>query len=155
MSRDKILAKLPRMSTACLRANGLTQPPAVDMSHDPHDVAQEKKPALRQRRGPKLNKTEAAFEAYLKARYDVEDWVLGSQNITLQLGNGVRYTPDFNAFASRGDMRPMFWEVKGFMRDDAGVKLKVAAALYPQFDFALVKKQGKTATGWKIEEVLP
>ena len=38
MSRDKILAKLPRMSAACLRANGLTQPPAVDMSHDPHDV---------------------------------------------------------------------------------------------------------------------
>lgn len=38
MSRDKILAKLPRMSTACMRANGLTQPPAVDMSHDPHDV---------------------------------------------------------------------------------------------------------------------
>ena len=157
MSRDKILAKLPRMSAACMRANGLTQPPAVDMSHDPHDVRTPKvdKPTLRQKRGPKLNKAEAALEAYLKARYDVEDWVLGSQNITLQLGNGVRYTPDFNAFARRGDMRPMFWEVKGFMRDDAGVKLKVAAALYPQFDFALVKKQGKTATGWRIEEVLP
>ena len=153
MSRDSILSKLPRMSAACMRANGLTQSPAVDMSHDPHDVTPAK--TLRQKRGPKLNKTEAAFEAYLKARYDVEDWVLGSQNITLQLGNGVRYTPDFNAFARRGDMRPMFWEVKGFMRDDAGVKLKVAAALYPQFDFALVKKQGKTATGWKIEEVLP
>lgn len=154
MSRDKILAKLPRMSAACLRANGLTQPPAVDMSHDPHDVTPAKA-TLRQKRGPKLNKTEAAFDAYLNARYDVEDWVLGSQNITLQLGNGVRYTPDFNAFARRGDMRPMFWEVKGFMRDDAGVKLKVAAALYPQFDFALVHRDKSAPSGWRIEEVLP
>lgn len=154
MNRDAILSKLPRMSADCLKRNGLTQPPAVDMDHDPHDVTPAK-PMMRQNRGPKLNKTEAAFEAYLKARYDHEDWVLGSQNITLQLGNGVRYTPDFNAFSRRGDMRPMFWEVKGHMRDDAAVKLKVAAALYPQFDFALVKKHGKTALGWRIEEVLP
>lgn len=153
MNRDSILSKLPHMSAACLARNGLSKPPAVDMSHDPHDVTPAK-PTLRQKRGPKMNKTEAAFEAYLKARYDPEDWALGSQNITLQLGNGVRYTPDFNAFSRRGDMRPMFWEVKGHMRDDAAVKLKVAAALYPQFDFALVKKQGKTALGWRIEEVL-
>ena len=157
MTRHRTIADAcPHMSEAVRRLNPqlVSKPPAVDMSHDPYDVAPSK-PTLRQKRGPKLNKTEAAFEAYLKARYDTEDWVLGSQNITLQLGNGVRYTPDFNAFARRGDMRPMFWEVKGFMRDDAAVKLKVAAALYPQFDFALVKKHGKTALGWRIEEVLP
>jgi hypothetical protein len=43
-------------------------------------------------------------------------------------------------------------EVKGFMRDDAQVKLKVAARLFRRFDFVLVKKKG---TGWDISEVKP
>lgn len=151
MSRDKILAKLPRMSAACLRANGLTQPPAVDMSHDPHDVTPAK-PTLRQKRGPKLNKTEAAFEAYLRAN---TERTIHTQDITLTLGNGVRYTPDFSTWAKLGDAFPAFFEVKGFMRDDAAVKLKVAAAMYPQFMFFLVHRDKTQTSGWRIEEVLP
>lgn len=151
MSRDKILAKLPRMSAACLRANGLTQPPAVDMSHDPHDVTPAK-PTLRQKRGPKLNKTEAAFEAYLRAN---TERTIHTQDITLTLGNGVRYTPDFSTWAKLGDAFPAFFEVKGFMRDDAAVKLKVAAAMYPQFMFFLVHRDRTQPSGWRIEEVLP
>ena len=155
MSRDKILAKLPRMSAACLRANGLTQPPAVDMSHDPHDVRTPKvdKPTLRQKRGPKLNKTEAAFELHLRAKFPTK--IICTQGITLALGNGVRYTPDFSTWAQLGDAFPAFFEVKGFMRDDAAVKLKVAAAMYPQFMFFLVHRDKSAPSGWRIEEVLP
>jgi len=152
MSRDKILAKLPRMSAACLRANGLTQPPAVDMSHDPHDVAPAK-PTLRQKRGPKLNKTEAAFEQHLRAKFPAK--IICTQGVTLTLGNGVRYTPDFSTWAQLGDTFPAFFEVKGFMRDDAAVKLKVAAAMYPQFIFFLVHRDKSAPSGWRIEEVLP
>jgi len=44
------------------------------------------------------------------------------------------------------------YEVKGFMRDDAAVKLKVAASLYPWIKFHLVtRKKGE----WIIQEVLP
>ena len=151
MSRDKILAKLPRMSAACMRANGLTQSPAVDMSHDPHDVTPAK-PTLRQKRGPKLNKTEAAFELHLRAKFPAK--IICAQGITLTLGNGVRYTPDFSTWAQLGDAFPAFFEVKGFMRDDAAVKLKVAAAMYPQFMFFLVHRDKSAPSGWRIEEVL-
>ena len=42
------------------------------------------------------------------------------------------------------------------MRDDAAVKLKVAAALYPQFIFFLVTKRAKKLGGdWDVQEVLP
>lgn len=40
-----------------------------------------------------------------------------------------------------------FHEVKGFMRDDARVKFKVAAALYPWFEWVLVVRDGK---GWEV-----
>jgi len=150
VSRDKILAKLPRMSAACMRANGLTQPPAVDMSHDPHDVTPTKNPALRQRRGPKLNKTEAAFFDWLKSKTPA---TVRAQEITLSLGNGVRYTPDFSITDAFGCCD--FYEVKGFMRDDAAVKLKVASGRYPEFTFFLVFRDRTQPSGWRIEEVMP
>ena len=153
MSRDKILAKLPHMSAACLARNGLSsKPPAVDMSHDPHDVTPSK-PTLRQKRGPKLNKTEAAFEQHLRVKFPAK--IICTQGITLTIGNGVRYTPDFSTWAQLGDTFPAFFEVKGFMRDDAAVKLKVAAAMYPQFMFFLVHRDKSMQSGWRIEEVLP
>jgi hypothetical protein len=36
-----------------------------------------------------------------------------------------------------------FHETKGWMRDDANVKLKSAALQYPHFRFFLVRKDGK------------
>jgi len=82
--------------------------------------------------------------------------IIGSQNITLKLANGVRYTLDFNVTDRSGDALPEFFEVKGFMRDDASVKLKVAAALYRQFIFYLVTKRAKKlGGGWDVQEVLP
>ena len=151
MSRAQILAKLPRMSAACLKRNGLTQPPAVDMAHDPHDVTPAK-PTLRQKRGPRLNKTEAAFEMHLRARLNGK--IICAQSVALTLGNGVRYTPDFSVWHESGSEFPEFYEVKGFMRDDAAVKLKVAAAMYPQFIFFLVFRDKTRPSGWRIEEVL-
>ena len=43
-------------------------------------------------------------------------------------------------------------EVKGFFRDDAKVKLQVAARAYPWIDFMLVRK---TADGWETLAVKP
>lgn len=70
--------------------------------------------------------------------------------ITLKLANGVRYTADFALELSDG--RWHLYETKGFMRDDASVKIKVAAAMYRTITFTLVtRKKGV----WRYEQVLP
>jgi hypothetical protein len=101
-----------------------------------------------------LNKTEQAFKDYIETCHNR---VL-AQAVTLKLANGVRYTVDFFCPCKRtmddGDEVTdcYAYEVKGFMRDDAAVKLKVAASLYPWIKFHLVtRKKGQ----WQIQEVRP
>ena len=106
------------------------------------------KARLRQKAGDGLNKTERAFLGHLK-RQDCGARVY-SQAITLKLANGVRYTPDFIVV---DEWRLTAYEVKGFMRDDAAVKLKVAATAYPWISFHLVTK--RKGGGWDIQAVLP
>lgn len=97
-----------------------------------------------------LNKTEQAFKDYLSDLTIGWGGEVRSQSITLKLGNGVRYTPDFTCRKNNGEW--FAWEVKGFLRDDANAKLKVAAAMYPEIKFSLVtRKKG----AWQIQEVLP
>jgi predicted nuclease of restriction endonuclease-like RecB superfamily len=103
---------------------------------------------LRQQTGDGLNKTERAFLEHLKRIYDRSP--IYSQDVTLRIGNGTRYTPDFMVDLPGG---AVFFETKGFMRDDAAVKIKVAARMYPLFRFHLVTK-GKKGT-WDIQHILP
>jgi hypothetical protein len=104
-----------------------------------------------------LNKTEAAFQQYLESLHASSSIL--SQKITLLIANGCRYTPDFvmkfDALVKDGECEAVsLWayEVKGFMRDDAAVKLKVAASLYPWIKFHLVSK--RKGGGWDVQEVL-
>lgn len=94
-----------------------------------------------------LNKTEQAFKDYLDSKRCYSVLV---QAITLKIGNGVRFTVDFITIDPDGRMQG--WETKGHLRDDANVKIKVAASLYPWIKFHLVtRKKGE----WIIQEVLP
>lgn len=89
----------------------------------------------------KLNQIETHFLAYLRKKKDHFAQV-GIQNVALGLGNHVKYHPDFTAImlTARGERFSLF-EVKGsFARDDAKVKLKVAASAFPQWDFYLVTR---------------
>ena len=104
------------------------------------------KPMLRQSAAPKLNKTEAAYLEVLRDRYPGCD--VHAQCITLKLANGCRYTPDFAVF---GDGLIEFHEVKGHMRDDAAVKIKVAAAQFPAWAFWLVWRKGGQ---WQQQRIL-
>ncbi len=109
------------------------------------------KPRLRQSsKGP--NKTEAAFAAHLRAKYPTI--TIHEQAVTLMLANGVRFTPDMFAWDPDG-RGPVAWETKGHMRDDAAVKIKVAAAVYPAITFFLVTRRGRTCGGWDIQRILP
>lgn len=87
----------------------------------------------------RLNKTEREFLSRL--RNDVYGHMqhIGIQSLTLQLGFDCRYTPDFWTRMQGGDFR--LWEVKGFMRDDARVKIHAAARVFPFWTFVLVKKE--------------
>ena len=97
----------------------------------------------------KMNKTEAAYAArldVLKAAGEI-DYLF--ESVKFRLADNTHYTPDF--FVVCEDHFEVH-EVKGFWRDDARVKWKVAAEQYPWFRFVaarvLPKKQGG---GWKIE----
>lgn len=109
-------------------------------------------PRLRQSaKGP--NKTEAAFAAHVRACYPGK--AVLEQAVTLVLANGLRYTPDlFLPSGPHGSPRPAFYEVKGFMRDDAAAKIKMAARVHDWADFFLVTKQGRTCGGWDVQVIL-
>jgi hypothetical protein len=122
------------------------------------------KRAQPERKGP--NKWEAEFAACI-LETAVGVGVIDSfeyEPVTFLIGFDCRYTPDFGA-KKNGEF-VAFYEVKGFMRDDARVKLAVAASLFPQFSFLLgrrgndkgwrvkvVKKIEPTFTGRSVEEV--
>jgi len=75
---------------------------------------------------------------------------LGIQNITLKLADDCRLTPDFNYVCPSGRM--VFVDVKGFQREDALIKMKVAARMFPVFSFIISKRDG---VSWTEEEVNP
>jgi len=93
----------------------------------------------------KLNKTEAQYYRFLKL---LRHQFVGVQCMTLKLGDDCRYTADFLVLNQEGKLEAH--EVKGFMREDALVKLKVAARMYRFINFFLVKK---TKTEWDIKPV--
>ena len=116
---------------------------------------------LRQQQGDGLNKTERAFFEYLKERCHGEGNTF-AHPVTLRLANGLTYTPDFMVTLPlpAGGAVITFYEVKGFMRDDAAVKLKVAASFCRWAQFYLVRRKrgqgpGNGSLHWDIQKVLP
>jgi hypothetical protein len=75
-----------------------------------------------------MNQTEAAFEQMFIQRKPH-----GFEEITLKLAADCRYTPDF--WVLDEDDVLAFEEVKGHWRDDAKVKIRMAADKFPQFRF--------------------
>lgn len=103
------------------------------------------------RTGPtdRMNKTERRradeLEA-LKRAGEIRDWKF--EALTLFLAPRCRYTPDFLIIEADGRIR--FEETKGYWRDDARVKIKAAAQLYPHFPFTALRPS-KGGPGWTIE----
>lgn len=93
-----------------------------------------------------MNKTEAAYASQLELRKTVGElqWYL-FEGIKLRLADLTFYSPDFIVMNSDGLIE--CHEVKGFWQDDARVKIKVAANLFP-FKFIAIKK---IKGGWQEE----
>ena len=112
------------------------------------------KKRLRQSTKPLMNKLEAEFYGHL-TRTLLPSMVL-VQAISLRLGNGISYRPDFftPTVACMGDYHfGTFYEVKGPKVFRGGFEnLKVAAHTYPFFVFALVWLDDGQ---WQEQIVLP
>lgn len=87
------------------------------------------------------NKTEARYEQLLELRKHAGEilWYR-FEGIKIRLADNTFYTPDFAVMLSDGQMQ--LHEVKGFWTDDARIKIKVAAEMYP-FKFIVIKAKGK------------
>jgi hypothetical protein len=93
-----------------------------------------------------MNKTEAAYAAELELQKRAGEIIwYAFEGIKLRLADRTFLTPDF--FLMRADFELECREVKGFWEDDARVKIKVAASMFP-FRFTAVKK---TKQGWEEE----
>ena len=67
--------------------------------------------------------------------------------ITFKLAHRCTYTPDFLVVLPSGSVE--IHEVKGYLREDAAIKFKVAAQNNPWATFVMIKKKGKTGHEWQ------
>lgn len=70
--------------------------------------------------------------------------------ITFKLARDCRYTPDFIVMAADGTLEAH--EVKAFWADDARVKIRVAAGMFPLRFVAMKQQSKKEGGGWLVEE---
>lgn len=94
-----------------------------------------------------MNKTEQAYANDLALRMQVGEilwWKF--EGVKLRLADNTFYSPYF--FVMLADCSMEVVEIKGHWSDDARVKTKVAASMYP-FRFRALKK---TRAGWETEE---
>jgi hypothetical protein len=97
-----------------------------------------------------MNKTEAAYGALLEQRRMAGEvaWYR-FEGMKLRLADNTFYTPDYAVMLADGTME--MHEVKGFWQDDARVKIKVAAEMYPFRFIAVRVRSKKEGGGWDVE----
>ncbi len=98
-----------------------------------------------------MNKSEARYAEHLEAKLRAGEVLWYKfEGIKFRLADNTFYTPDFAVMAADGRMEAH--EVKGFWQDDARVKIKIVAELYP-FRFLAVKENSKKAGGgYSVED---
>jgi hypothetical protein len=81
----------------------------------------------------------AALLEFKKSTGDIQDYKF--ESVKFKLADKTTYTPDF--FVITNDSVECH-EVKGFLRDDAAVKFKVAAAAFPWFRWVMIRYRNKS-----------
>lgn len=93
----------------------------------------------------RMNKIEEEYEALFLGRRPHL-----FEAVTLILADDLRYTPDFLVIAE--DHVVELHETKGFWREDAKLKIRMAARLFPWFRFKAFRKLPKAqGGGWAVE----
>lgn len=98
-----------------------------------------------------MNATEAEYDVFLDARkhHGEVKWYR-FEGMKFRLADNTFYTPDFAVMLTDGTLE--CHEVKGHWQDDARVKIKVAASLYPIRFIAVRKRPKKDGGGFSTEE---
>lgn len=93
-----------------------------------------------------MNATEAAYELVLRQQLHAGGiaWY-AFETLKLRMADKTFWTPDFAVLMPDGSLE--LHEVKGHWEDDARVKVKVVAELFPFFDVKLVKPLAKFRGG--------
>lgn len=151
----KIRAKFPFMSHACILRTfgngngslGQAEDQAVRMSVNRSlDI----RPTTDEEA---LNKTEKDYLTFLVGQRP--QWC-GVKSITLKLGHDCRFTPDFWMLDETGlraiDTKASWKGGQPHVEDDAMVKLKVAARLFPFIHFVIAWKVGEV---WQHKTIKP
>lgn len=96
----------------------------------------------------KMNKLEAAYDQHLDLQKAAGEILWHRfQPMRLRLATGAYYKPDFGVQRPTGPFE--LHETKGFWREAARVRIKVAAELFPFFRFIAIKRDGGN---WVREE---
>lgn len=125
------------------------QPNTANVSKPPFRAPGRPMYALGRLKTGEMNKTEAAYAEHLKHlehRGDILWWKF--EGMKFRLADLTFYTPDFNIMKADGHL--VHHEIKGFFQEDAKVKIKVVASMYP-FEFVVVRK-GKQGI-WNLQPV--
>ena len=86
-----------------------------------------------------MNKTEASYAALLD--WEVSQGMVAAywyESVKLRLATRTWYTPDFLVLYSNGGFQ--FVEIKGFLRDDAAVKYKLAREQYSWAEWVMLRR---------------
>lgn len=121
----------------------------------PKKTGTQRMQALGRMKTGQMNKTEERFAQMLELERHagkVQWWKF--EAIKLMLAKNTSITVDFGVLPDTGILTMI--DVKGskaMVTDDARVKMKVAAEMYPfVFKFAYPRAKGE---GWEIEEIVP
>lgn len=100
---------------------------------------------------PRMNRLEAAYALVLEARLGAGEILeYGFEDTRLRLADGAWFKPDFRVVLASGATE--FHECKGFWREAARVRIKVAADKYPRYRFiAVTRARKKHGGGWQVE----
>lgn len=95
---------------------------------------------------PYKNKLEQEYASYLEQRKMAKEIIWYSyEPIRIKLADNTFYSPDFLVMDRNYNLE--VHEVKGWWRDDARVKIKVAASLFPAKFIAITKRKKQ----WQFE----
>lgn len=98
-----------------------------------------------------MNKTEQAYAKHLADLQAVGGILWHKfEGLKLRLADNTFYTPDFAVMLPCGQIE--LHEIKGYWQDDARVKIKVAADMYPFRFLALKPRAKRDGGGWAVEE---
>lgn len=88
----------------------------------------------------RMNKTETRYAELLETQRRAGKILFWRyESVKFRLADRTWYTPDF--YIMRPDGTIEIHETKGWMEEDANVKIKTTAELFPEFVFVLVKER--------------